>query len=400
MTPRDRLEEIMRSWNAYEISQDKTPIIDYDLLPGKYEPSPSDGRIEVLGQLTELRGPIQEYGDTELLARMDAESAYLRALLGERLPVDSYVQLTQGCPAVGWTTSYIDEQGERVKTRLESLGIKWDRSLRRTLETLEGQVAVDDAPDAIRLAANELDQLVRAETGATAEYSLDVSIVDEDAYWSYWIDGSGQKSRLRINMRNARFTSVTVRQFALHEILGHALQYACYAARVNSEDVPWIRLLTVHSPSQVLLEGLAQALPLLIVPDDAELRTRVMFDHYQQLVFGELHLAINSGLPILDCIARARARAPFWPDSTIERALADRSTSPQLRSYLWAYTAGIDWFTALSYASTDLIREVLHAAYCAPLSPRDLRELWPTGPAIGGNREPVRLRQSTLPDSA
>lgn len=392
MTARDRLEQILRSWNGYETGRGATPVIDYDIHPPRYPAASAAGRIEVLNHLNELSNTLQEDEDPALTFRIAAETTYLRALLGERLPVAAYVEATQGCPAAGWTNDYIENCGEVLRQRLGSLDIKWDENLRERLETAEGRVAAEDAPDAIRTAARDLEPLVRAATGATAEFALDIVIVNDDVYWSYWLDGSRQESRLRINLRNARFTTTTIRQFALHEILGHALQYACYAAEAASGGVPWVRLLTLHSPQQLLLEGLAQALPLLVVPDDEELRTRVMLDHYQQLIYGELHLAINNGTPADDCMALARSRAPFWSDSAIEGTLADRSNNPQLRSYLWSYSAGLDWFTSLAQTRADIIREVLHAAYRAPLSPGELRELWASGPLIGGNKEPLRLR--------
>lgn len=95
----------------------------------------------------------------------------------------------------------------------------------------------------------------------------------------------------------------------------------------------------------------------------------------------------------LSALTQAAARAalrhrrvPFWPTSTIARELTDRSTHPQLRTYLWAYPAGIDWFVNLHETSATLTTEVLHAAYQRPLEPRELHTLWPTGPTIGGNR--------------
>jgi hypothetical protein len=60
----------------------------------------------------------------------------------------------------------------------------------------------------------------------------------------------------------------------------------------------------------MLFEGLAQALPLLVVPDEEELRTRVMLDRYLQLVRAELHVAVNDGASISACVAHARARVP------------------------------------------------------------------------------------------
>ncbi len=103
-------------------------------------------------------------------------------------------------------------------------------------------------------------------------------------------------------------------------------------------------LTAVHAPQQVLLEGLAQALPLFLTPDDSWLTTRVRLAHYVELVRAELHLAVNAGVDIAECAAHARARVPFWTDARISDQLSDRGADPLLRSYLWAYPAGLDWF--------------------------------------------------------
>jgi hypothetical protein len=65
--------------------------------------------------------------------------------------------------------------------------------------------------------------------------------------------------------------------------------------------------------------------------------------------------------------------------------LTDRGANTQLRSYLWAYPAGIDWFTNAATADPETRGNVLRAAYRRPLTPDDLTALWPTGPTIGGS---------------
>ncbi|WP_228771324.1 hypothetical protein [Actinokineospora iranica] len=262
---------------------------------------------------------------------------------------------------------------------------------------MEGPLEAEEAPQAIRQAADELEPLVRQATGATADFRLRVETVAVDAYWAYWLDGAGQDIRLRINLRRARFTRVRARQFALHEILGHGLQYANLAARCAHESVPWVRLLSVFAPHQVLLEGLAQALPLFVNADDLALATRVRLDHYLQLVRAELHLAINNGTSAAECAAHAKERVPFWTEQEIADHLADCGADSLLRSYLWAYPAGLDWFVALAEVPGTVAQEVLHDAYRDPLSPADLEAKWPTGPTIGGPGTTVRLREPTLP---
>src|SRR5205085_2648633 len=99
------------------------------------------------------------------------------------------------------------------------------------------------APEAIKRAAARYEPLVRERCGTDAPYELTIETVDVDHYWSYWLDGQGSFARLRLNLRRSSFTAVRARQFALHEILGHALQSASYAARAATEDVPWLRVL-------------------------------------------------------------------------------------------------------------------------------------------------------------
>jgi hypothetical protein len=76
----------------------------------------------------------------------------------------------------------------------------------------------------------------------------------------------------------------------------------------------------------------------------------------------------------------ASSRTPAASD-----ALSDRGADPQLRGYLWASPAGIDWFVHLAdHNNADLNRRILQAAYRDPLTPTELATLWPEGPTIGG----------------
>jgi hypothetical protein len=392
---RDRIEEVLRSWHAYELSRDAPAVIDYDCHPRDEPTPPAADRLQVHAQLVELRAQAAE--DPILAQRVDADLAYLRALLGERQPLGDYVRRTQGCAAEGWSADYLDTRAQHAQTALADMGIGWHATTDRELDSAEGPLEPEDVPEAIRWAADEYEPAVRTATGAQAEFRLRIEPVTVDAYWAFWLDGAGQDVRLRLNLRRARFTAVRARQFALHEVLGHGLQYATLAARCAQHSVPWVRLLSVFAPHQVLFEGLAQALPLLVTPDDPALTARVRLDHYLRLVEAQLHLAINTGVSAATCAAWARARVPFWSDTTIADHLADCGTDQLLRSYLWSYPAGLDWFVALAEAPGTVATEVLHAAYRDPLTPTDLAAHWPTGPAIGGGGSAVRLREPAIP---
>jgi len=395
MRLRDEVEEVIRAWDVYERDRGTSPVVDYDCAPAPAV-APASSRFDVQRRLAGLLTQAERSGDQACAIQVHAHLAYLAALLGERIPLNDYVLATQGCPAAGWPEDYVTEAGDRARGALAELDVSWDADTASRLDEVEGQVDGADAPEMIRTAARDMEPKVRALAGTDAPYNLTIETAEVDAYWAYWLDGVGQDVRLRFNLRNAAFTKVRIRQFAQHEILGHALQYATYAAR--ADGVPWPRLLSVHLPHQVLCEGLAQAMPLFISPDDTALIARARLDHYLQLVRAELHRAINAGATAAECAAHARARVPFWSDATIGDMLTDRALDPQLRSYLWAYPAGLDWFVNLAdNADADIVGKVFRAAYTQPLTPNDLTGLWPSGPCIGGPGAPVRLRKPPVP---
>ena len=397
MSLRDDTEAVLRSWDAHEAGRGATPVIDYDCWPPPALAAAAASRLDIYRSLGVLQDAADRAGESRLAQEISAHLAYLRELMGQRTPLDDYVRATQGCPAAGWPDDHVTERGELARARLEALGIKWGPGTKQELEQAEGAIDVAEAAPAIRGAAADMEPAVRAATGAAAACDLSIETVDENVYWSYWLDGAGRRIRLRINTRRAGFTKVRVRQFALHEVLGHALQCACYAARCAAEEVPWVRALSVHAPQQVASEGLAQALPLFVAPEDEAVITRVRLDHYLQLVRAELHLALNSGATIEDCAAHAQFRVPFWTDPAIADMLADRGSNPLLRSYLWSYPAGFDWFAALADRAATVAQEVLRTAYREPLTPDDLAALWPAGPPIGGPGGALRLWKPALP---
>jgi hypothetical protein len=125
---------------------------------------------------------------------------------------------------------------------------------------------------------------------------------------------------------------------------------------------------------------------MFVIPDDKQVMTRTRLAHFGQLVRGELHLAVNSGEAIEKCVQLAQTRVPYWTEEAIGDILYDRSVNPQLRSYLWSYASGIDWFVRLAEAGGKAASEVLKAAYREPLTPTDLERLWPDGSNVGSER--------------
>jgi hypothetical protein len=394
---RDDLEQTLRAWNAYELGRNAPAVIDFDCYPDfeRQVLEPCD-RLSTFWALRAIRQAAAQGRNEVLIERVDAHLAYLRALMGERPPLDQYVVSTQGCHARGWPEDYIQAVGETARKHLDGLGVRWGPGTREELGEVEQKVDPNDAPDAIAESARGLEPAVRQITGTKAPYNLTVETTSVNAYWAYWTDGRGPDVRVRLNMKHAQFTKVQVRQFALHEVLGHGLQGASYAQRcLSGEDVPWVRLMSVHAQQQVLFEGLAQALPLFTTPDDEQLVARVRLDHFTQLVRSTIHVALGAGSSVESCMQYAQEHIPYWSLEDIADLLSDRGTDPLLRSYLWAYPAGIDWFTNLADAKAPSGDAVLNAAYRDPLTPGDLADLWPKGPVVGGPGRSAAVLGST-----
>jgi hypothetical protein len=383
---RDAVEEAVRRWDALERSRGEPPVIDFDCAPPVQTPRPFDNRFAALDALSRLRIETDDQHQSALSAQLDAHLAYLRALLGEQLPFEEYITLTQGCPPCGWTLDYVEQRASIAKDALGSLGISWDEHTWTNLHVLSEQLPPADVGAAIAEYASKYESSIRRLVSTDAGFNLTIEEVEVDAYWSYWLDGAGQDTRLRINKSKASFSRLDAYRFALHEILGHALQYSSLTARAGADTVEWPRILAVHCPHQILFEGLAQLLPWIASPDDDLVISRTKIDLFMNLVRGQLHILINSGATAADCRDLARRQVPWWTDEEIARELYDRSRNPQFRSYLWSYPAGIDWFVKLVEAGGTTLAEVLREAYKRPLTPSELHKLWPAGPVIGGNQ--------------
>ncbi|MEM8925018.1 MAG: hypothetical protein AAGD35_16045 [Actinomycetota bacterium] len=383
MSTRDDVESLLKGWDAHERSNGRQPIVDFDCFPEGPEADEISSRIQVYERLVELLDRARADDNDWLIGRLRADIAYVSAMLGQRLPLADYIRETQGATPVRWPDDYVERRRVEAVEALAGLGIDWGPSTLNDLEDSEGRISPQETADEIRAEAERFEAQVRELVDTDAPFTLNVEEVEVDAYWAYWMDGVGERARLRINLRNAQFTKIRARQLALHEIHGHALQGASFYQRAQANDVPWARLLSVHGPQQILLEGLAQAFPHFIAPDDEPLMARTRLTHYIQLVRGQMHLMVNEDRPVMDAVDFMRSSLPFSSDAAIADAINDRSVNTQLRSYLWSYGSGMDWFVELSEQAPDVLKGTLRRAYREPLQPEHLHASWAIGQALG-----------------
>nr|WP_241841817.1 hypothetical protein [Pseudofrankia sp. BMG5.36] len=210
MRLRDDIERTLRAWDAHETARKAAPVIDFDCAPRPGTVTAAPSRLDVYSTLTELSARAEDEGDQVCAEQLRAHLAYLGAVLGERPPLDDYLTATQGCPAAGWPDEYVTAVGERAHAALADIGIPWDATTDSQLREAEGPIDATDAPEMIQATASEAEPAVRVLADTDAPYALEITTADVDAYWSYWLDGTGQNVRLRFNLRNATFTKARI----------------------------------------------------------------------------------------------------------------------------------------------------------------------------------------------
>lgn len=175
------VEQIIRRWNEYEVRRGSTPIIDFDFDPCPASASHGNPVDRVTAH--RLLSAVRERATTtpSLVTRIDAERAYQRALLGERLELDDYVRLTQGCHARGWSEDYVMYRKDMALERLAELGIPWSAETKCSLHKAEGELEAHDVVPALQDAIREFEPTVRRLAGSAAPFNLVVESIDDGA---------------------------------------------------------------------------------------------------------------------------------------------------------------------------------------------------------------------------
>ena len=220
---RGELESVVTAWDAHERSMGFPPVVDFN-IGARGEASSASDRTTTKRHLDAIDVP---GAPPTVRANAQAHLAYLQEMAegAGSTPLERYLQQTQGVGLGVLSADWLASQRRAAKDRLIDMGVNWGESALSSLRADEG--AVLSSQEAVDMIVHEADRAlprVRALCQADASIDVKVELVREDAFWSYWTDGGCNSVRVRINERNATLTETLVRQFALHEILGHGLQ--------------------------------------------------------------------------------------------------------------------------------------------------------------------------------
>jgi len=337
-----------RRWHALEKSLGPKGglVIDFDLAPRDLAAAdlpPYAGREDALDVLTELQAQVELaeglHNRCFLAHHLAGSEAYLRALLGERAPFSAYLQATMGIAPWQSDPRDIEARREALQAELSRLRIPWGPDGYAAMRARLGRTDLQGFEAELRDHAQGLVAQVRARVPAAPAPTYRIEVVEEDAYWANWIDGSVEEGvTLKVNRHpRIEYVQSSPLQLAAHEIAGHAVHVGCLRASATVD--PCTLALAVHACEAFQMEGLAQAMIHYLHPEGLPKEVALLerYRDYASDVLNDAQLRVEAGEPIDLVCADAIAASPLTKALSIRSSLRDRSRDPLFRTYIPVY---------------------------------------------------------------
>lgn len=366
-------------WHGLEENLgDKIEILDFDYCPREdlleLEPPFSD-RKEALTHLEALRGRLAGTGPNSLrnaeflTQKLTGSAAFLRALMGERIPFDTYLRATMGIEPEQMPVEELEAMRGELEQRFSEINIPFSPEGKQMFDRLMVMDDLSQFETNLRSEADRWVDIIQQRVGLKAKPDYNVDVVKEDAYWSNWISGSAEKGiRLRVNTHpRITFLKGSETGFAAHEIGAHALQILELDASRRAAQLDSAALnLTVHNCEQFQFEGLAQTVMFLVaregeIPEELDLDLRLKF--YHSALLNNAQIELEAGLPVDEVIDRVLVQAPFLKQLRVSSDVRDRGRHPLFRTYIHIYFPSQRKFLAAQKLSETRRREFLYRMY-------------------------------------
>jgi hypothetical protein len=384
-----RISRFYDRWHRFErtLGRDDGQILDFDMAPrADRSPmdapeAPFDSRLATLRALAALRDTAESAGDVDLRpllsAKLRGADAYLRALMGERIPFDVYLEATMGIAPAPATPEWIATERASLEEAFEARGVPYAPEGREQYRAVFGRADLSGFEQELRASAHAWLERVGAALPrpVTPEYSLEV--VREDAYWTNWIDGSVETGvRLRVNTHpRTEYVAGSSLTLAAHEIAGHALHVAMLRASADAGRFPrWGLNLAVHSCEAFHMEGLAQSVMHLaghgVVPDDVLLLER--HSGFRNEVVNAAQVELEAGRPVAELLETVAELCPLVNPVGVASDLRDRSRQPVFRGYVHVYAPARRLFLRAAALPGDARWKFFAHAYETVMTPTEL----------------------------
>jgi hypothetical protein len=324
-------------------------VIDFDMAPralhAAVEAYPD--RWSALADLQALRAAVRSAGSLWnrgfLVAKLAGAEAYLRALLGERASTEAYLGATMGVVPGRPDPSAMRAEARALAAAFAERGVRWSPQGRSDWQAQFGRTDLSSFEADLRGAADRLVARLRSRLADLPEPEFAMKVVETDAYWSNWIDGSVEAGvTLQVNTHpRIEYQRHSHLALAAHEIAGHACHVAGLrgAAAAGRLDAAALNL-SVHSCEAFQMEGLAQAMLHLLLPEDeipADLRLLERYRAFRGARVNAAWLDLEAGAPV-DAVCTALERdLPLAGPLGLRSGLRDRSVNPLYRCYIPVY---------------------------------------------------------------
>lgn len=376
--------QMLVDWDAHERNSGSHSVIDFDASHLELTPRPA-GRLSVLNSIRHLA---EDRRLTPLARqRLAGHEVFLRCLAGECFAFREYVARTVGVSPSLVPERYLQMRQDSVRSRIAKIGFSFDARTKAEMASMDGHLAPSEMAE-IMIATYDLQRgELEALVGIKLDFEIEVEVVEESAYWTHWVDGGPDTFRLRINIAKADRGRAASRRLAYHELLGHCAQIVALGNKVSNGSIAsYFGLTTVHTLEQFAFEGIAQTLPLALAtdePQDELLLAQLFLDHYTSLVENNLHIMINDGTPLADCLEYSRRWLPFRPEDDAAADIEGRAADPLWRTYQYVYPISFDVFlSSFERANREERLQWTREIYRNPIQifrPSDNRERWGSG---------------------
>lgn len=327
-------------FNSLAITSFNFQVIDFDPYGATIDKTPKPSTL--LNLLNRAERILEKTESKIIETKLHGHIAILKALSGQRTPIDKYVKKTMGCSPLVFCEKDIQNVIEAITHLANIIGCSCDHFLHTKHPVEEVLFDTKDVVQKFRERFTILGQSFKKEFGIGTDFRLEIQQVEEDAYWSYWVDGINGEYRLRLNRSEKKYTLSEVDQFVLHELVAHCCQMASWQESVKKQELETAEVITsVHTYEQPLLEGIAQALPLMMTSfHDPLVQGRALRDLLHQMLLSKIYLAIETGADPITQISSYSKFLTIENEERFLRNLFQYQNTPQLRAYMHAYPLG------------------------------------------------------------
>lgn len=374
------LVDLYRRWDKLEHAAHGGSVIDFDLAAPRAV-VPHTSREAVLADIealtAEAAGLAAGAGRDLVLARLNASATYLKALIGESIPIREYIRETMGVEPMVFPEGLLEHQQDKVNGLMRNRRLAFDEDARHRFESafyLRDSEALQGQLDFFR---DKWMAALRQHVDVPVDsYEITMEFAKEDAYWKNWISGNLASHtilwRINVHPRHLWYQG-SAEMLALHEYCGHAVQMVNWHRRIEWNELPqFAGILTVHMPDQFLLEGLAESLAHTL-PNAVRLEAKSLalreLHRYSLMVLNNVHLLANEEGSDAAFEYGAK-RLPFTRPDTLRREIRDRTSHPLFRCYQYVYGIAQHAFVqSMSRLRDEHKWQLLKRIYDGPLTP-------------------------------